>query len=348
MLIHGSAGYERRILTIVGIAAVLCVAAAALLLIVVNPFGGRAPGLVSVTIDSPYVGQGVSKGTALVLHGVTVGEVTAVSSLPSGGVRLDTELQRRRIAGLTDTLEIDFRPVNYFGVAGINLSAGTGGHELRDGMLIKKSPKGNFTLQTLLFRLGEVSTGVLTPQLIRVMDRATRYTDALDPLIETVMIAANAVAQTQTVTTARLLTNTAGLSIAFPSAVDALSSAGSDAIHNDEHYLHKSSSELTDDQWQHIYKPTLEVAGSGVLSYVGKLEASHVPDLFSLVDAVKAVASVVPPLIRPEGFAERLAELRSRFEKMYGGTPQRRALQVRIVLDRLPGVAAPLNAMGAP
>jgi hypothetical protein len=41
-----------------------------------------------------------------------------------------------------------------------------------------------------------------------------------------------------------------------------------------------------------------------------------------------------------------LAELRSRFEKMYAGTPEQRALRVRIVLDSLPGVAAPLGAMG--
>jgi len=41
-----------------------------------------------------------------------------------------------------------------------------------------------------------------------------------------------------------------------------------------------------------------------------------------------------------------VAELRTRFEKMYQGTPEQRALQVRIVLDSLPGVAAPIAAVG--
>jgi hypothetical protein len=41
-----------------------------------------------------------------------------------------------------------------------------------------------------------------------------------------------------------------------------------------------------------------------------------------------------------------LVELRSRFEKLYAGTPEQRALQVRIVLDSLPGVAAPLGVLG--
>jgi len=43
-----------------------------------------------------------------------------------------------------------------------------------------------------------------------------------------------------------------------------------------------------------------------------------------------------------------LVELRTRFEKLYSGTPEQRALRVRIVLDDLPGVAAPLGVMGAP
>jgi hypothetical protein len=65
-----------------------------------------------------------------------------------------------------------------------------------------------------------------------------------------------------------------------------------------------------------------------------------------MIDSVRALTDVVPPLMRPQGMSEMLVELRSRLEKMYGGTPEQRALQVRIVLDSLPGVAAPLGAVG--
>jgi hypothetical protein len=75
---------------------------------------------------------------------------------------------------------------------------------------------------------------------------------------------------------------------------------------------------------------------------------SHVGDLLPLVDSIKALTDVVPPLIRPEAIGNMLVELRSRFEKMYAGSPEERALKVRIVLDSLPGVAAPLSAMGGP
>jgi hypothetical protein len=332
-------------LTIVGIAVVLCVAVAALF-IVFNRSAGRAAGLISVAIDTPYVGQGVGKGSSVVMHGVTVGEVTAISSLPGGGVRLNADLQKTPVAGLTDTMNIDFRPINYFGVTGINLIAGSGGQALRDGIRINTVPKGNFTLQALLSRLGEVSTGMLTPQLIQVVDRATRYTDALDPLIETALIAANAVAQVQTVSTARLLTNTTGLSIVFPSTVDALTGLGENYLHNNENFGHHELMNRTADEWEHLDTPTIEVGSVGVFADVGKLESKHVGDLLPVTDTVKALTDVVPPLIRPAGFAHLLAELRSRFEKMYAGTPEQRALRVRIVLDSLPGVAAPLGAMG--
>lgn len=347
MLIHGSPESEKRTLTIVGAAVLLCLGMVGLL-IALNPFARRPPGVISVVIDTGYVGQGVGHGTPIVMHGVTVGHVTAVSNLSGGGVRLAADLETEPVSGLTDALGIDFRPVNYFGVSGLNLTPGAGGRPLRDGIRISTVPKGNSTLQALLSRLGQVSTGVLTPQLIDVIDRATRYTDALDPLVETAFIATNAVAQVQTISTMRLLTNSAGLSVVFPSTVNTLVDTGVDALHNDENFRHHGSADATPDEWQHRYLATLQVASEGVFNDVGKLESKHVGDLLAAIDSVKALTDVVPPLIRPEGFAQTLAELRSRFEKMYAGTPEQRALQVRIVLDSLPGVAASVGAMGGP
>ncbi len=346
MLIHGPAEAEKRVLMISGAAVVLCCVIAAVFM-VFNPFRGRSAELISVDIDSPYLGQGVNAGTAVVRHGVPVGKVTAVSSLPNGGVRLATELQKQSVAGLTDTMNIDFRPINYFGVSGVNLLAGTGGRALHDGVEINTMPKGNFTLQALLTRLGAVSTGVLTPQLISVVDRATQYTNALDPLIETALIAGNAVAQVQTVSTAKLLSNATGLSVVLPSTVDTLIDTGWNFIHDDTNSMHRAHADYTEEEWQHLFLPTLDEASGTLFAALGRLESSHVGDLLPVTDAVKTLASVVPPLIRPEGFGQTLAELRSRFEKMYAGTPEQRAVQVRIVLDKLPGVAAPLGVMGS-
>jgi hypothetical protein len=340
VLLRVSEESETRTLTIVGTAVVLC-AAAAVLLIAMNPFGGRADGRISVAIDTPYVGQGVATGTALIMHGVKVGEVTGVASLHGGGVRLDADLQTKAVAALTDAVNIDFRPANYFGVTGINLIAGTGGQALRDGSRVNTVPKGNFTLQALLSRLGEVSTGAITPQLIHVIERATRYTDAMNPLIETMLTVAEAVADVQTVPLYPLLRNATGVSVALPSFVDAASDAG-------DYFENNGFAEVSEDVFQKRYIKTFELAATSLFGAVGRLESRYVDELLPAVNSLKAVTDVVPALIRPEDFAQTLVELRSRFEKMYAGTPEQRALQVRIVLDSLPGVAAPLGVMGGP
>ncbi len=99
MLLRASAESETRTLTVIGAVVVLCCVVGAGLFMV-NPFGGRADGRISVAIDTPYVVQGVAKGTAVVMHGVEVGKVTAISSLPGGGVRLDAELQKNASGGI--------------------------------------------------------------------------------------------------------------------------------------------------------------------------------------------------------------------------------------------------------
>jgi hypothetical protein len=331
-------------LTTIGAALVLCCLAVAGLF-VVNPLGARAQDRISVAIDTPYAVQGVATGTAVVMHGVEVGKVMALSSLPGGGVRLDVGLQKTPVAGLTDAMQIDFRPANYFGVTGINITPGAGGQALRDGMQINTVPKGNFTIQAMLSRLSQLSNGVITPQLINVIDRATRYTDALNPLIETMFIAANAVAQVQTVPTARLLANTTGLSVVFPSFLNATTDVGDDIAHSDASYMHKGLGDDTEEEYRAIVV-TVEAVVNGLFGSIGKLEGSHVADLLPLVNGIKPITDAFPPLLRPVGVGDMLVELRSRLEKLYAGTPEQRALQVRIVLDSLPGVAAPLGVMG--
>jgi hypothetical protein len=328
----------------VGAVIVLCAIALAGL-VVVNPFGTRAGDRMAVAIDTPYVVQGVDAGTAVMMHGVQVGKVTAVSSLPTGGVRLDLGLQKTPVAGLTDAMQIDFRPANYFGVTGINLTPGSGGKPLRDGIQVTTVPTGNFTIQAMLTRLSQLSTGVITPQLITVIDRITRYTDALNPLVETVLIAANALGQAQTVPTARLLANTTGLSVVFPSFLNATTDVGDDIARNDASYLHKGLADDTEEEYQRVVV-TVEAVVNGLFGSIGKLEGSHVADLLPLVNGTQALTDALPPLVRPVGVGDMLVELRRRFEKLYAGTPEQRALQVRIVLDSLPAVAAPLGVLG--
>lgn len=338
MLLRASAKSETRTLTIIGAAFLLCVMLTGAL-IVLNPFNGHTDDQISVVINTPYSAPGVDKGTPVILHGVQVGEIIGVTSLPGGGLRLDTELNKRPITGLTNTMSIDFRPANSFGVSAVNLIASTGGRPLQDQIVINTAPKGNFSMQALMSHINELSGGVLTPKLIGVIEKATLYSDALNPLIETMVIVANAITTIQEVSTARLLANTEGISVLMPSVVTAATDVGNALTKN----AVGTVPELVADQ---KIIPVLDRALFALFGTVGRLEASHTDELLPAVTAVQTFADVVPSVVSPYDIAETLVELRSRFEKLWGGIPEQRALQVRIVLDALPGIAAPLGYSG--
>ncbi|WP_163769327.1 MlaD family protein [Mycolicibacterium parafortuitum] len=351
---------EARRLRLIG-AVLLTSCALVVAFFIVNPFRGRPADLMSVALTVPYLGQGVSDGTPMMLHGVEVGTITSVTSLAGGQVRINADLQAQPTQGLTDAFEIDFRTANYFGVTGINITPVGGGNALRDGANITTTPTGNYTLQTLLYRLGEITGGVVTPQLIQVIDRATRYTDGLTPLVETMVVVAEAFTDVQTVSTEQLLRHAAGVSVAVPGLVKGISDAGW-AVNERPGFAiaHVTAREsllghdqipvlgepLSAEYWETRARPTFEVLAGEFFGAVGNLVSSHSTDLEPAVNIVKTLTDTVPGLLAPEDIGASLTELRSRFEKMYAGSPEQRALQVHIVLDNLPGVAAPINAMG--
>jgi hypothetical protein len=377
-MLRGSDETQERVMMLIGSVVLLCVVLA-VLAVVVNPFGGRRADRISVVINAPYVGQGVQAGTAMVLHGVQVGEVTNTALSPGGGVRIDASLHKRPVAGLTDAMTIDFRPINYFGVPGVNIIPTPGGQAVRDGSEISLVPKGNFTLSELLSQLGDVSAAALTPRLITVVDRVTRYTDAFNPLFETMLVATRAVADVQRVSTTQLLANTATISSAVPPflrelidlparfadfqyypehgdprgifpLVPAPSSPGASPKKLTPPFLEytfvKNSGYESEEYYDQAYLKSFEVASGGLFSAVGNLLSTPPDDLLPLVDGLKAITDTTASVLRPDDVAYTLKELRSRLERLYSGNGEQRALQVRLLLDSLPGVAAPLGVQG--
>lgn len=373
-ILHASEQHEARILERVGLIAVACVVIASTVYATFKPSGGSAAETLAVVIEAPYVGQGVQAETPVIMHGVKVGEVTSIASVPGGGVRMEAALQAGPTHGLTDTMQIDYRPANYFGITGINVTAGEGGRPLRNGMQLNITPEGNFSLQALLYRLGALTDGVFDQRLIRVFERATQYVDGLNPLLETALIVGSAVANVQTVSTAQLLRNATGISVAFPAVIDAATTTAdiflncyyglghnpdtTQAIkekakyykimdakgkrqydNNERFWLANRDNDLFFDRQ---IVPQMDKARTDLFGQIGKLESSHSDDLFPLVESIRGIVDAVPQIFSPEDFAETVIDLRERFERIYDSSPDQHSLQVRIVLDRLPGVAAPL------
>lgn len=339
MLFRRSEDAEARVLTATGLCVTAIIVASAAVVGAAKPFSEGPIGQIQVAIETPYVGQGVSSGTALVIHGVKVGEVEGVSSLPAGGVRLNADLDKRPTDGLTDAVDVDFRPANYFGVTAINLIPRTGGSTLADGSVIRVTPQGNFTMQALLSQLGDVSHGVLTPRLVSVIDRISRYTDALDPMLETILIAAKTVTDVQSVSTAQLLTNSAGISVATPGFADA-------AIRSTDLLLHTGFETLSDAAYEQTFRPSVDLVSTSLFGASGKLLSSHSAELASTMDMIKALTDVIPGIVPPDALSDTARELRGRLERLFAGAPDQRAVQVQVVLDYLPGVAAPMGLGG--
>lgn len=321
----------------IGAVTLLC-CALAIYLLVSRPFTGRPSDQLTIAIETPYIGEGVTEGTPLVMHGVQLGVVKAKMRLPSGGVRLVSNIRQSAVAGLTDTMQIDYRPINYFGITGINLTPGVGGRLLRDGMNVTAVPRNNSTLQALLFRLGQITASGITPKLISVIDRSVRYTDGLNPLLETMLTTMHTVADVQDVSTEQLLANATGVSVTLPSFTDAV-----------VHSLYRTvdlPGRFSEEEWVAGPQESIRVASTELFGGTGRLVSNYVDNLLPSVDTVKLLTDPIPALLRPDDFADTLVQLRTRYEKMFAGADGQRAVQLRIVLDSLPGVAAPIAAIG--
>jgi hypothetical protein len=193
--------------------------------------------------------------------------------------------------------------------------------------------------------------------------------------VETLFTVTTSVTNVQTVSTAQLLRNTTGIIVPLPGLTDAVVSLlhhwrmtypaeGYDPqeeiksnpfvnLYDAELKRHYDDNRklLQANPEQFVYgrlKAVLKGADTDVFSAVGKLESSHIYELFPAIELLRIMADVVPKLINPVDIADKLHELRSRLQRMYEGSGDQRALQVRIILDELPGVAAPLGlALGA-
>lgn len=335
MLLRATAERETTILVRTGLGVLVGLLVLAAALAGFRPLNRQA-GVTAVLIDTPYVGQGVAADTPVVMFGTRVGEVATVAARDGGGTRLQLRLAAEPAAGLTDRFELDFRPANYFGVTGVNLTPGpAGGRALYDGMHLTVTPRGNHTMQSLLSRLSAITDGVVTPQLVSVVDRATRYVDGLNPLAETMLQVANTITAVQTVPTAHLLRNVAGIAVAAPTFVDGATDLA-DRLRN-------TGLDVDEDFFRDRFLATINLASTGLFGIVGTLSSSHVEDLLPLTRIVSALTGPVPGIAAAPDIAATLVELRSRFERMYEGADGQRALRVRIALDALPGVAAPLG-----
>jgi hypothetical protein len=90
-------------------------------------------------------------------------------------------------------------------------------------------------------------------------------------------------------------------------------------------------------------KEYFDAAATDLFVKVGNILSTHTYDLFPVVEEVRSLTAVVPKIVNADGIGETMRELHSRLVRMYEGSGDQRAMQVRIVLDQFPAVAEPLG-----
>jgi hypothetical protein len=135
------------------------------------------------------------------------------------------------------------------------------------------------------------------------------------------------------------LANSTGIAVAFPSFTDSVVGALYQIVDKPRRF--------SADTWKNGPQEYIRIGSTDFFGGASRILVNYIDDLLPAVDAVKLLSDPMPALFRPDDFANTLVQLRTRYEKLFAGDGEQRALQVKIVMDALPGVAAPLNAMGA-
>lgn len=342
--IRGDRGRQLRVLA-------LCGGAAALVMVIAVIAGSwayskvTAPQGIRLQIMVPALGPGVEAGSKVLVRGAEVGNVSEVTALGSGTVKVALVLDQGMEAILTDSLDVDFRPENYFGVTAVNLIERPGGAALTSGEVLQRTTAPDFTMSTMLEQVSTVVDGTLTSSMIATLNKMMTYANGLAPLIRTGVIIAQQMSRTQQHMPVELLIRANDVLTQLPAfgrgAAEALY-----AIYNSAYNKRPDGSTGVDDAFMSETDQALTLAASDLFGLAGSLLASHDSELTPVTASVNEVVAPLPGLLGNGRMGELNAAV-DRIESSFSGTPEQKTLQLRVVLDGVPALAGPLAQLGA-
>lgn len=286
-LVRGSAERQRRVAVLTGVAATAVVG---LTVVVIASLPQSRPATaVDIVLSTPSVGQGIDGSSKVLLHGVVVG---SISTMDRHGERADLRirLDRNKITGLTDSFGFDFRPQNTFGVSALSLTPRDGGRPLTDGLRIERSPDANATMSQMLSGQIAFVNGVITDDLVQMIRRASDYTTALAPLVETGFVLANQIAETQRDTSAELLHKFNSVLEPTPDVVDSL-------FWSIDNLRYFKGWEEAVTRYQPL-RATLDLLGTGFFGPAGDLLGRHRADFTPATEIIRSFADAISTMVQ--------------------------------------------------
>lgn len=326
---------RRRTAAVIGTVVVIAAVASGF---AIDTDRGRAPqNRMQVHLRTEQLGEGIVEGTAVRLDGVVVGAVDGISSLDRGRQLLTLDLDRDRIAGMSDNLDVAYAPSNLFGISSVVLGQAGAGSPLHDGEVVdltgsKAADVKDETLGRLLRMLSDTTVEVLTPQLTQLITQLSGDLRQFTPFLRSITVLSRTVADTQRFAPSFLIDRYGSLAGGigrFSSAtVQLLAAVLAIPIFTDDHARFDATIDMLAAQ---------AFPGMGAIGDVSKEYFHGYTELFT--PTVQALAGTVP---RPATSKAELSELLARLDRMFIDTPGGSALNVRVVLRGLPGLAVPL------
>lgn len=346
--LRGTDAQQARVVTIAAVATIVAVAVLVVGMVWVRPHVEKPSGL-ALSVDVPFVAPGVGRGTKVILHGAEVGEITALERHGDGIVRMNLSLNPSQVHGLTDTFDVDFRPENYFGITAVNLVSKAGGEHLASGQVLDRMPAGDFTMSTMLEKGSIAIDGTLTDSMIRSLNKVIKYTDGLTPMIQTGIVFADRAAKAQQAMPSELIGRADDILEVLPAFSQQTINMLYSVFDSDFNKFGPGGSFGVNEDVMADIDTGLGLAANNLFGSAGKLLASHDHDLTPDAQLVQALVDALPHMMDGGAMPGKLSELVDRYNRAFSTAPNgSKTLNMRVVLDDLPGIAAPLAVTGLP
>ncbi|WP_336083367.1 MlaD family protein [Nocardia sp. SSK8] len=156
-----------------------------------------------IVLRTERLGDGIVVGTRVRADGVLVGEVTEIAPLAPGKQTITLDVDGDQLAGIDDSMTVDYATSNLFGISEIQLRPGRGGAPLRAGSVVDLTgPRAgdavDATMGSLLRGLSTVGDQALAARVAVVLDQLATDTRAFTPLLQAMVVTARTIADHQT------------------------------------------------------------------------------------------------------------------------------------------------------
>lgn len=332
---------QKRLLRLV-LVAVVAAAAVGLLAATALRGAGSDSSAVAVNLDVPRVAPGVTEGTKVILRGVEIGQVTGLARKTDGAIRIRLSLGARPAGGLTERAVVDFLPESYFGVTAVSISPRPGGSRLASGATLARPDAGDYTMASMLQEGQNDVAGILTNDSIRTLEKTIRYVNALDPMIESGVRLADTVAKTQRHLPSRLMDPLNRLLQYFPDfnrQVIVTLQTMFDWPYN----IRPDGSHGADPKTFDDLDKSMVLESTNLFGAAGTLLASHSSELPPVTDIVTALANTGTGIVADGAATAKITRLVRGFDRAFSGDETSKTLNLRVVIDGLPMISAPLQ-----